>query len=105
MLDLNELLRSRGFSCVTARSVMEADRLSMVRPFAALVDLRLPGGPDGEALRRLKARFPDMPAFVITAYPEMASIDPAARVFSKPFDTAALLNALEQVHAESEANA
>ncbi|MFL5347690.1 MAG: response regulator [Hyalangium sp.] len=103
--NLNEVLRTRGFSCVTARSVMEADRLSMVKPFAALVDLRLPGGPDGEALRRLKARFPDLPTFIITAYPEMTSIDPGDQVFSKPFDTAALLKALEQVHTAGKAAA
>ncbi|MDY7228235.1 response regulator [Hyalangium rubrum] len=97
--NLSEVLRGRGFSCATARSVLEADQLSMVKPFAALVDLRLPGGPDGEALRRLKARFPDMPVFVITAYPEMIPELPTDRVFSKPFDTAALVEALEQAHA------
>ena len=59
--NLSEVLRARGFSCVTARSVLETEQLSTVRPFAALVDLRLPGGPDGEALRRLRARFPEMP--------------------------------------------
>jgi CheY-like chemotaxis protein len=98
--NLSEVLRSRGFSCATARSVMEADQLSMVRPFAALVDLRMPGGPDGEALRRLKARFPDLPVFIITAYPEVTAMAKmAAGVFIKPFDTAALLRELEQVHA------
>ncbi|WP_224360981.1 response regulator [Hyalangium versicolor] len=97
--NLTEVLRSRGFSCVTARSVMEADRLSMVKPFAALVDLRMPGGPDGEALRRLKARFPDLPVFVITAYPEVALGQETAGVFQKPFDTAALVDALERTHA------
>jgi CheY-like chemotaxis protein len=97
--NLSEVLRVRGFSCATARSVLEADRLSMVKPFAALVDLRLPGGPDGEALRRLKARYPDMPAFVITAYPELASLEDAAGVFSKPFDTESLLKILEQAYA------
>jgi CheY-like chemotaxis protein len=97
--NLSEVLRARGFSCATARSVLEADRLSMVKPFAALVDLRLPGGPDGEALRRLKARYPDMPAFVITAFPELASLQDAAGVFSKPFDTESLLRTLEQTYA------
>lgn len=96
--NLTEVLRARGFSCATARSVLETDRLSVVRPFAALVDLRLPGGPDGEALRRLKARYPDIPAFVITAYPELAPLQDAAGVFSKPFDTEALLRALEQAY-------
>jgi CheY-like chemotaxis protein len=97
--NLSEVLRARGFSCVTARSILETEQLSMVQPFAALVDLRLPGGPDGEALRRLRARFPEMPLFVITAYPEMASEVTVSGVFSKPFDTAALLEALEQAHA------
>jgi CheY-like chemotaxis protein len=99
--NLNEVLRTRGFSCVTARSVMEADRFSLVKPFAALVDLRVPGGPDGEALRRLKARFPDLPTFVITAYPDMNSTEAVVQIFHKPFDTAALLGALEQAHAAS----
>jgi CheY-like chemotaxis protein len=102
--NLTEVLRARGFSCVTARSVLEADRLSLVEPFAALVDLRLPGGPDGEALRRLRTRFPDMPVFVITAYPEAVPFGSVAGVFTKPFDTAALLDALEQAHAARRAS-
>jgi two-component system, response regulator PdtaR len=98
--NLTEVLRSRGFSCVTARSVLEAEWLASVRPFAALVDLRLPGGPDGEALRRLQARFPDMPVFVMTAYPDVVPTQQSpAGVFSKPFDTAALLTTLERAHA------
>jgi CheY-like chemotaxis protein len=97
--NLTEVLRARGFSCATARSVLEADQLSLVKPFAALVDLRLPGGPDGEALRRLRARFPDMPVFVITAYPEGVPLQGVTRVFTKPFDTTALIQALEQAHA------
>jgi CheY-like chemotaxis protein len=103
--NLTELLRAQGFSCAMARSVLETDRLSMVRPFAALVDLRLPGGPDGEALRRLKARYPDMPAFVITAYPEMAQLQDIAGVFFKPFDTQALLRTLDQAYAAQRSNA
>lgn len=96
--NLAEVLRGRGFSSVTARSVLETEQLSMVEPFAALVDLRMPGGPDGEVLRRLKARFPKLPVFVTTAYPEMAP-QLASQVFIKPFDTAALVGTLEQAHA------
>jgi len=97
--NLSEVLRARGFSCVTAHSVLDADRLSCVRPFAALVDLRLPGGPDGEALRRLRARYPGLPVFVMTAYPDADLVEGAAGIFQKPFDTGALLKALEQAHA------
>jgi CheY-like chemotaxis protein len=101
--NLTEVLRSRGFSCAMARSVLEVDQLSMVRPFAAVVDLRLPGGPDGEALRRLKSRFPELPVFLITAYPEMAPLQEAAAIFPKPFSSAKLLQALEQAHAARKA--
>ncbi|MCY1077539.1 response regulator [Archangium lansingense] len=100
--NLTEVLRARGFSCITASSVLDADQLAAVRPFAALVDLRLPGGPDGEALRRLRARFPELPVFVMTAYPEVLlpeAMPEHAGVFSKPFDPAALLNELERAHA------
>jgi CheY-like chemotaxis protein len=97
--NLTELLRARGFSCVTAASVLATDYIACVQPMAALVDLRVPGGPDGEALRRLRARYPGLPVFVITAYPDVALLEGAAGVFSKPFDTGALLQALEQVHA------
>jgi CheY-like chemotaxis protein len=100
--NLTEVLRARGFSCVTARSVLDTDQLASVRPFVALVDLRLPGGPDGEALRRLRERFPELPVFVMTAYPEVlpAALPEHSDIFSKPFDTAALLEVLERVHAE-----
>ncbi|MFP2928838.1 response regulator [Pyxidicoccus sp. 3LG] len=98
--NLTELLRSRGFSCVTASTVLDTDRIACVEPFAALVDLRVPGGPDGEALRRLRARYPHLPTFVITAYPDVASVEGAASVFAKPFDTGVLLKALETAHAE-----
>ncbi|MFP2913695.1 response regulator, partial [Pyxidicoccus sp. 3LFB2] len=97
--NLTEVLRSRGFSCVTAASVLDADRISCMEPFAALVDLRVPGGPDGEALRRLRARYPRLPIFIMTAYPDVAPMEGASGVFSKPFDTGALLQALEAVHA------
>lgn len=97
--NLAELLRAQGFSCVTAGSVLDTDRIACVEPLAALVDLRVPGGPDGEALRRLRARYPGLPTFVITAHPDAARQEGATRVFPKPFDTGTLLDALEQVHA------
>jgi len=97
--NLTEALRMRGFSAVTAGTVLDADRLGPVRPFAALADLRLPGGPDGEAIRRLEARFPGIPFVTVTAFPEAAPA--ASRVtFGKPFDTAALLDVVERIHAE-----
>jgi FixJ family two-component response regulator len=83
---------------VTAASVLETERLGPVRPFGALVDLRVPGGPDGEAMRQLGLKFPGLPMIVMTGVHEHAPTTPSA-FFKKPFDTASLLDAVERLHA------
>jgi CheY-like chemotaxis protein len=95
--NLCEALRTRGFAAVTAASVLETERLGPVRPFCALVDLRLPGGPDGEAMLRLSRRYPGLPMIVVSAYDEPPPL-PHEGFFSKPFDTRALLAAIERLH-------
>jgi CheY-like chemotaxis protein len=96
--NLTELLRDRGFAAVTARNVLDTERLG-VRPFCALVDLRLPGGPDGEAMRRLEAKFPGLPQVVITGHAGRTTVTTAARVFLKPLVTSELLAFVEALHA------
>jgi CheY-like chemotaxis protein len=97
--NLCEALRDRGFSAVTARSVTETERLGSVRPFAGIVDLRVPGGPDGEAARRLAAAFPELPLLVVSAFARGdGQTGAVAGFFPKPFDTGALLSAIEQLH-------
>lgn len=97
--NLCEALRTRGFAAVTAASVVETERLGPVRPFCALVDLRLPGGPDGEAMRRLAVRFPGLPMIVVTAHDAPSPLPHEDR-FTKPFDTPALLSAVERLHVQ-----
>lgn len=97
--NLTEALRQRGFAAVTASSVVDTDHLAPVRPFAALADLRLPGGDDGEAVRRLERKFPGIPLVAVTAFPDAAPPH-AHATFGKPFDTAALLGVVERLHAE-----
>ena len=96
--NLTEVLRSRGFAAVTAASVLETERLGDVSPLLALADLRVPGGPDGEAMRRLAHRFPGLPIFVVTGHGEISPPVAHAGCFFKPFDTASLLAALEALH-------
>ncbi len=102
--NLSEALRGRGFSAVTAASVLETERLGPVLPFCALVDLRVPGGPHGEAMRRLAQRFPGLPMIVVTGYDEPPPL-PHEGFFTKPFDTGALLAAVERLHRAAGAGA
>jgi len=95
--NLCEALRAKGFAAVTAASILETERLGPVRPFCALVDLRVPGGPHGEAMRRLAEKFPGLPMIVVTGYDEPPPL-PHEGFFTKPFDTAALLAAVERLH-------
>lgn len=95
--NLTEALRDRGFSAVTARSVAETDRLRGVSPFTALVDLRVPGGADGEALRHLLMRFPRLPVLVMTGHHEALAQAGPARAFFKPFETPRLMEAVEEL--------
>lgn len=97
--NLCEALRGRGFAAVTAASIVETEALAGARPLCALVDLRLPGGPDGEAMRRLAQKFPGLPMLVVTGLEAPAPLAPEAR-FGKPFATAALLATVERLHDE-----
>ena len=95
--NLCEALRSHGFAAVTAASILETERLGPVRPFCALVDLRVTGGPAGEAMRRLGAKFAGLPMIVVTGYPDPPPL-PHEGFFLKPFDTRVLLDAVERLH-------
>ena len=99
-----EALRTRGFAAVTAGSVLETEELAQLHPFAAVADLRVPGGPAGEAMRRLAERFPGLPILAISGYPDDPPV-PCEVVLHKPFATAALLDALERCHARGAARA
>lgn len=95
--NLVEALRDRGFTAVTARSTLEAVGLRDIHPFAALVDLRLPGSPRGEVVAQLAERFVGLPLLVMTGFPEIAP-KAAFKVFAKPFATAQVLATLEGLH-------
>ena len=102
--NLCEALRDRGFSAVTAKTVAEAYRLGAVRPFAALADLRVPGGPDGAALKALLLRFPRLPVLVMSGVAEAARLAGGAPVFAKPFETRNLVEALTALYKAPPAN-
>ncbi|MEZ0313539.1 MAG: response regulator [Myxococcota bacterium] len=94
--NISELLRDRGFSTVTATSVLETEQLSSVKPFAALVDMRIPGGADGVAMLRLASRYPGLPIIVMTAYPDARPPVETQAYLPKPFNTALLIETVER---------
>jgi CheY-like chemotaxis protein len=95
--NLCEALRGRGIGAVAAGSVLETERLGPVRPFVGLVDLHVPGGPHGEAMRRLAHKYPGLPLLVVTGFHDPPPV-PYEALFSKPFDTRELIAAVERLH-------
>jgi len=96
--NLTEVLRDRGFTTVTAASVRETDAIGPVLPFVVLVDLNIPGGPTGEAMRHVSARFPSVPLLLMTAYDKEPPPVDVWGTFIKPFDTRKLMDVVEQLH-------
>jgi two-component system, response regulator PdtaR len=95
---LSEALQLDGFSLVKARTVVEAESLGDVQPFAALVDLRVAGGVDGDAMRCVAAQFPKLPLIGMTAHVGVAPPLQVAAFFIKPFDVGDVIARLEAFH-------
>ena len=101
--NIAEVLRERGFSTITARSIAETSELASLRPFLALADLRMPLTADGEPVRRLHAQFPWLHTFIVTAYAGEVALPTGVPVFEKPCDTSALLGAIEREYEQTQA--
>lgn len=96
--ELAEGLAARGFAAVMAAALTETDRLGPVVPCCAIVDLRAGGDSSGDAMRRLEARFPGLPMLVVAVQAAEPPL-PHWQLFRKPVDRAALLDAVEALHA------
>jgi CheY-like chemotaxis protein len=102
--NLCEALRARGFAAVRAASVIETERLGDVKPFAALVDLRVPGGSDGTAMSRLAHKFPGLPMLVISGHADVPPPEPHVALFHKPFKTHELIATIDRLYAARHAS-
>jgi two-component system, response regulator PdtaR len=96
--NLAEILQDHGFSVLRLAAPGEIDGLGPEAPLLAIVDWRLPGAPDGEAVRRLTERFPRLPLVVVTAHSDVLPPAGAARFFLKPFETGRLVTTIEDLH-------
>lgn len=73
------------------------------RPFAVLLDLRLPDVADLSLMQDLRSRHPDVPIVIMTAHgtPEQARAAWDAGVFrvvDKPFDVATVVTLLDEAY-------
>lgn len=85
-----------------AQARAEADTLAG-QPFVILLDLRLPDVSDLSLVHDLRARRPDVPLIIMTAYgtPEQASIARAAGVYGvvdKPFDVGRVVALVDEAY-------
>lgn len=96
--NMQEVLRRHGFTAVTASTVLETKALGDVKPFCALVDLRVPGGADGAAMTQLATRFPELPMIVVTGHAAQPPPEKCEAIFIKPFSTPELMEAVEGLH-------
>lgn len=96
--NLTEALRAQGFATVTAETVLETEHLEKIKPFAALVDLRVPVGPDGAAMSQLARRFPGIPMLAVTAHSDQPLPEKCEEIFTKPFSSDKLMEAVERLY-------
>jgi two-component system, response regulator PdtaR len=96
--NLAEVLQGHGFSVLGIQSVAEIEDLPKDAPLLAVADLRVPGAPDGAAAERLAARYPGLPLLTVTGFRDIPRPARTLGCFVKPFDTAALLAAVERLH-------
>ena len=97
--NLTEVLRMHGFTSVSVDSAHAALQLECTRPFAAVVDVRLPDAPDGAGVDALNRRFPGVPVIAMSAYDVAASLQGTFVEFlPKPFVTSSLVALLDGLY-------
>ena len=68
---LGDAIRMFGYNVTAASGGPEALRLvSAVAPALALLDLRMPGMPGMEVLKRLRAGYPRLPVVIVSGEPD-----------------------------------
>ena len=68
---LGDAMRMFGYNVAVASGGAEALRLvSVVAPALVLLDLRMPGMPGIEVLKRLRAEYPRLPVVIVSGEPD-----------------------------------
>src|ERR1700747_549908 len=103
---LVKFLEMHGFTVVTAETADEGiDALKVHQPAAAVVDLRLRRGTGRDVVL---AAPPDVPVIIFSGVPsesaELERLRPRTRLIEKPYSLVLLVETLEEMLAESNAN-
>jgi diguanylate cyclase (GGDEF)-like protein len=100
---LEDLLREEGYEVTSAEGGAEALALLEEQRFDVLVtDLVMPGMDGGELVQRVKERWPEQDAIVVTSVGDLRTAIDAMKLGAsdyllKPVDRRALLRSLEQI--------
>ncbi|HUP60914.1 MAG TPA: PAS domain S-box protein [Thermoanaerobaculia bacterium] len=100
---LSAILELLGYAVVAVGTGEEAIEIDALAPFSVLLtDFMLSGMPGIEVVRRLRERWPDMKAILVTGYAAPGVIDAAVAAnefefLQKPFDMAVLAQTLRAV--------
>ena len=97
---LHSLLRSVGYQVrVFADGPAFLADAAAARPDCLVTDIQMPGMNGLDLQRAVRARYPDLPVIVVTAFPEeavrrQAMADGARHFLSKPFESGVILDCL-----------
>ncbi len=100
--NLRELLEDEGLTVRVAISGTDAlAALDELRPDLVVTDMRMPGASGIDVLRRVRARWPEVPVVLITAWSHDRMLDEARRdgalaVLPKPLDLGHLWTVVER---------
>lgn len=100
---LSEYFHSEGWKPVEAKNGQEAVNLLTESPDVILLDMKMPVMDGLETLRHVRARFPDLPVIIMTAYGELDLVHQAESLgisakISKPFDIETLREMVERIY-------
>ncbi len=107
---LQGLLVRKGFSCITASDVDQAERIIEKENLASVItDLKMPGRSGMDLIDICRREKPGMPVIMITAHGDVDTAVQAMRAgaydfITKPLDETELLNVVRKALGEAEAN-
>lgn len=100
--NIAEALRLHDLEPIVAATV-QAALAQRHLPEVAVIDLRLPDGSGLDAVRRLRARDPNLPVLVVTGYADDLASDEKDElpILEKPFPVAALVDRISLLRSKS----